>query len=82
MEEQIFNRLARRLANSVGLISADLERKYSIERLKALEATLFEGRVNPTNAEACLNLIEKCFRAMRCPKDCKVELATFLLKKG
>lgn len=63
-------------------MSADLEKRFNIERLKALEATIFEGTMNPANAEAWLNLIEKCFRVIRCPEDRRVELATFLLQKG
>jgi len=50
--------------------------------LKALGATIFEGTVDPAEAEAWLNLLEKCYRVMRCPNDRKVELAVFLLQKG
>ncbi|KAA0042457.1 reverse transcriptase [Cucumis melo var. makuwa] len=58
------------------------EKKYGIDRLKALGATTFAGTTNPTDAEACLTLIEKCFRVTRCPEDRKVELASFLLQNG
>ncbi|KAA0060484.1 Gag protease polyprotein-like protein [Cucumis melo var. makuwa] len=61
---------------------SDPEKKYGIERLKALGATTFAGTTNPADAEAWLTLIEKCFRVTRCPEDRKVELAAFLLQNG
>jgi len=82
VEEQLFTRIAQRLAASIGSVESDPEKKYSIERLKALGATTFEGTVDPVEAEAWLNLLEKCYRVMRCPEDRKVELAVFLLQKG
>lgn len=42
----------------------------------------FEGTTDPTDAEAWLNLIEKCFMVMHCLEDRKLELVTFLLQKG
>lgn len=50
MEE--FTRIAQRLATSVGIVFVDLEKKYEIERLKALGATTFEGTTDPADAEA------------------------------
>ncbi|KAA0063973.1 uncharacterized protein E5676_scaffold1415G00310 [Cucumis melo var. makuwa] len=61
---------------------SDLEKKFGIERLKALGVATFAGTTNPADAEAWLNLIEKCFRVMRCLEDRKVELAAFLLQNG
>ncbi|TYK15233.1 uncharacterized protein E5676_scaffold892G00030 [Cucumis melo var. makuwa] len=61
---------------------SDPKKKYGIERLKALGATTFAGTTNPTDVEAWLTLIEKCFRVTRCPEDRKVELAAFLLQNG
>lgn len=46
---------------------------------KALGATTFEGATDPADAEAWLELIEKCFRVIWCLEDCKVELAAFLI---
>ena len=65
VEEQLFTRIAQRLAASIGLVESNPEKKYSIERLKALGATTFEGTVDPVEAEAWLNLLEKCYRVMR-----------------
>lgn len=59
MEKQIFTKIAQRLATSVGVVQVDPEKKYGIERLKALGATAFEGTTEPMEAEAWLNLIEK-----------------------
>ncbi|WP_217833179.1 hypothetical protein, partial [Picosynechococcus sp. PCC 7002] len=52
VEEQLFTRIAQRLAASIGSVESDPEKKYSIERLKALGATTFEGTVDPVEAEA------------------------------
>ena len=82
VEEQIFTRIAERLAASIGLVQSDPEKRYGSESLKVLCATTFEGTVDPAEAEAWLNLLEKCYRVMRCPNDRKVELAVFLLQKG
>ncbi|XP_038896416.1 uncharacterized protein LOC120084680 [Benincasa hispida] len=82
MEDRVFDRITQRLAASVGSIQNDPEKKFGIERLKALGATTFDGTTDPLDAEIWLGLIEKCFKVMRCPEDCKVELATFLLQKG
>ena len=81
MEKCIFNMIAQRLVDSVGSAQPDLEKKYGIERMKALGATPFKGIVVPAEVEAWLSLIEKCFGVICCSKDRKVELATFLLQK-
>ncbi|XP_050941530.1 uncharacterized protein LOC127149710 [Cucumis melo] len=82
VEEQLLDRLAQRLILGIWSTQSDPEKKYGIERLKALGATTFAGTTNPADAEAWLTLIEKCFRVTRCPEDRKVELAAFLLQNG
>ena len=57
VEEQIFTRIAERLATSIRSVESDPKKKYSIERLKALGATTFEGTLDPAEAEAWLNLL-------------------------
>ncbi|KAA0059542.1 uncharacterized protein E5676_scaffold1193G00460 [Cucumis melo var. makuwa] len=60
---------------------SDSEKAYGMERLKKLRATVFEGSTDPADAENWLNMLEKCFDMMNCPKERKVRLATFLLQK-
>ena len=79
MEEQIFNRIAQRLAASVESAQGDPEKKSMIKRFKALGAQVCEGTTNPSDAEVWLNQVEKCFRVMRCPENRKLELITFML---
>ena len=55
------------------------KKKYSKEILKALGATIFEGTVDPAEAEAWLNLLEKCYRVMRCPDDRKENCQCFFV---
>ncbi|TYK02787.1 RVT_1 domain-containing protein/zf-CCHC domain-containing protein/RVP_2 domain-containing protein [Cucumis melo var. makuwa] len=55
--------------------------RVQIERSKKLGATVFEGSTDPADAEDWLNMLEKCFDVMYCPKERKVRLATFLLQK-
>lgn len=74
-------KIAQRLIANVRSMSANPKKKYSIERLKALGATSFEGTTDLADTEAWLNQIEKCFRVMRCLDDRKIELAAFLLQK-
>ncbi|XP_038890030.1 uncharacterized protein LOC120079741 [Benincasa hispida] len=81
LEDVVFYRIVQRLAASVGLVRANLEKKYDIERFKALGAVTFEGTTDPTEAELWLDVVEKCFNVMSCPEDRKVGLATFLLQK-
>ena len=73
IEDQMFTRVAQRLIDTVSSTQTDPEKKYGIERLKALGATSFEGTTDPADAEVWLKQIEKCFRVMRCPEDRKVE---------
>ncbi|TYK11725.1 uncharacterized protein E5676_scaffold304G00370 [Cucumis melo var. makuwa] len=60
---------------------SDPEKMYGIERLKKLGATVFEGSTDLADADAWLNMLEKCFDVMSCPQERKVRLATFLLQK-
>ncbi|KAA0036813.1 DNA/RNA polymerases superfamily protein [Cucumis melo var. makuwa] len=80
VEEQLLDRLAQRLVSGIRSAQSDPEKKYGFERLKALGATTFAGTTNPTDVEAWLTLIEKCFRVTRYLEDRKVELAAFLLQ--
>ncbi|TYK04693.1 uncharacterized protein E5676_scaffold676G00130 [Cucumis melo var. makuwa] len=48
---------------------SDLEKAYEIERLKKLEAIMFEGSTDPADAEEWLNMLKKCFGLMDYPKE-------------
>ncbi|XP_038887090.1 uncharacterized protein LOC120077268 [Benincasa hispida] len=82
LKDIVLDKIAQRLATSVGSVRADIEKKYGIERFKALGAVTFEGTANPAEAELWLDVVEKCFNIMNCPEERKVGLATFLLQKG
>lgn len=56
--------------------------RFTHHLAEGLGAIVFEGTTDPTSAEALMNLIEKYFRAMGCPKDRKVTAVIFLLQKG
>ena len=58
------------------------EKKFGIERLKALGAITFDGTMDPTDAKRWPNLMEKCFMVMDCLEEIKVKLAIFLLEVG
>ncbi|KAL0534528.1 hypothetical protein IC582_028819 [Cucumis melo] len=79
------NECFARTAQEIGRLEraklSDPEKAYGIKRLKKLEATLFKGSTDPTDAEEWLNMLEKCFDVMNCPEERKVRLATFLLQK-
>ncbi|TYK02477.1 uncharacterized protein E5676_scaffold1738G001060 [Cucumis melo var. makuwa] len=60
---------------------SDPKKAYGIKWLKKLGATVFEGSTDPADIEDWLNMLEKCFDVMNCPKERKVRLATFLLRK-
>ena len=55
MEEQLFSRIAQRLAASMESVQGDPEKKFEIERFKSLGAQVFEGTTDPAGAEAWLN---------------------------
>lgn len=57
----------------------DLEKKYDVEQLKTLSAQVFEGLIDPTDVEAWLSILEKCFDVMDCLEEMKVRLTTSLL---
>ena len=81
MEEQLFSRIAQRLVTSMETVQGDPEKKFGIERFKALGAQVFEGTTDPAEAEAWLNEVENFFRVMHCPEDRKLDLVTFMLQK-
>lgn len=62
-------------------IQTKSNKKHSIERLKSLGVTVFEGSTDPANAKAWLNLLEKCYDVMDYLEERKIKLVTFLLKK-
>lgn len=47
---------------SLGIVQVKSDKKQNIERLKSLDASVFEGSTDPADAEAWLNLLEKCFK--------------------
>ena len=53
----------------IGSTPGNPERKYGIERLKNLGATIFEGLTIPTNVESWLVIVKKCFKVMRYPRE-------------
>lgn len=59
----------------------DTEKKYGIERLKALGAIVFEGSTNLTDAKAWLNLVEKFFRVMIFLRRDKLDTLDFYYRK-
>ncbi|KAA0062255.1 putative Retrotransposon protein [Cucumis melo var. makuwa] len=76
-----FARTTQEIGRSDRAEPRDPEKAYRIERLKKLGATVFEGSTDSADAENWLNMLEKCFDVMNCPKERKVRLATFLLQK-
>ncbi|TYK29666.1 uncharacterized protein E5676_scaffold64G00090 [Cucumis melo var. makuwa] len=50
---------------------SDPKKAYGIERLKKLGAIVFQGSTDPADAEGWLNMLEKCFDVMNCPKERK-----------
>ncbi|XP_038887101.1 uncharacterized protein LOC120077283 [Benincasa hispida] len=53
----------------------------SKQKQETLGAPTFEGTTNPIDAKSLFVTVEKSFRVMRCPKDRKVALATFLFQQ-
>ncbi|XP_038882393.1 uncharacterized protein LOC120073661 [Benincasa hispida] len=81
LEDVVFDKIEQRLVASMGSARADSEKKYGIERFKALGAVTFEGTTDPAEVELWLDVVEKCFNVMSCLEDRKMGLATFLLQK-
>lgn len=73
----MFNRFAQRVPDHFMPTNPTLDKRFNIERLKALGATTFKGTTHPADLEKWLSLIEKGFKSA--PKRKKVKLATFLL---
>lgn len=76
----MFNHFSRRVDDHLMPTNSNLDKRFSIERLKPLGATTFEGTTDPVDVEKWLNLIEKCFGVMNYPEERKVKLTTFLLQ--
>ncbi|KAA0047014.1 hypothetical protein E5676_scaffold68G00730 [Cucumis melo var. makuwa] len=68
VEESMFDRFAQRLTDHFMPIPSTVDKRFGIERLKALGAMTFEGKTNLADANKCLSLVEKCFGVMKCPK--------------
>ncbi|KAA0067829.1 retrotransposon protein, putative, Ty3-gypsy subclass [Cucumis melo var. makuwa] len=66
-----FVRTAQEIGRPERVEPSDPKRAYGIERLKKLGATVFEGSIDPANAENWLNMLEKCFDVMNCPEERK-----------
>src|SRR5262249_17975645 len=62
---------------------ADLDRSYGatiMERFRRMWPPFFKGESDPDVAEIWIRETEKIFRAIRCPEEDKVNLATFTLQ--
>ena len=53
-----------------------------MERFKRMTPPSFKGESDPLMAESWLRETEKIFRAIRCPDEDKVTLATYMLQVG
>ena len=51
-----------------------------MERFKRMTPPSFKGESDPLLAESWMREIEKIFRAIRCPDEDKVTLATYMLQ--
>ncbi|XP_038877572.1 uncharacterized protein LOC120069826 [Benincasa hispida] len=51
MEDRVLDRIVQRLVTRVGSIQTDPEKKFNVERLKALGATTFDGATDPEDVE-------------------------------
>ena len=80
VEENMFNRFAQRVVDHLMPTCSTMDKRFSIERLKALGATTFEGTTDLIDAKKWLSLIEKCFRVWIVPRKkeccCKAMLKT------
>ena len=77
MKENLFDRVAQRMLDA---LASNSEKKFNIERLKALRATHFEGTTNRADVKRWLSLVEKCLRVMECHEEKRVKLTIFLLQ--
>uniref|UniRef100_A0A9I9E7K2 Retrotransposon protein n=1 Tax=Cucumis melo TaxID=3656 RepID=A0A9I9E7K2_CUCME len=69
-----FARTAQEIGRPESAEPSDPEKAYGIERLKKLEAIVFEGFIDPADVENWLNMLEKCSDVMNCPEERKVEI--------
>ncbi|KAA0032974.1 uncharacterized protein E5676_scaffold482G00290 [Cucumis melo var. makuwa] len=76
-----FARTAQEIGRPDRAEPSDPEKAYVIERLKKLEATVFEDSTDPVDVKNWLNMLENCFDVMNFPEERKVRLAIFLLQK-
>lgn len=53
-DEQSYQETFQNFMESMETIQIKSDKKYSIERLKTLGATVFEGSLDPADAKACL----------------------------
>ncbi|KAA0041494.1 DNA/RNA polymerases superfamily protein [Cucumis melo var. makuwa] len=66
-----FARTAQEIGRPESAEPSDPEKAYGIERLKKLEAIVFEGFIDPADVENWLNMLEKCSDVMNCPEERK-----------
>lgn len=52
----------------------------AIKQFKELKPPIFKGTTDPLEAEVWITQVENIFRAMECPEEQKVVLATFVLE--
>ncbi|KAA0039561.1 hypothetical protein E5676_scaffold775G00680 [Cucumis melo var. makuwa] len=79
-EKSMFDRFGQRLVDHFMPTPFIVDKRFNIERLRALGATTFEETKNLADTKKWLNLIEKYFGVMEWPEERKVKLATFLLQ--
>ena len=77
-EEAVYDKVAQQL---IDVMAQQSEKKFGIERLKALGATEFIGTIKPKEAEKWIRTLKKCFRVMQCLEQRKIDLAVFLLQE-
>ncbi|KAA0048209.1 Gag protease polyprotein [Cucumis melo var. makuwa] len=66
-----FARTTQQIGRQERAESSDPKKAYGIKRLKKLRATVFKGSIDLADVEDWLNMLEKCFDVMNCPKDRK-----------
>ncbi|KAA0041130.1 DNA/RNA polymerases superfamily protein [Cucumis melo var. makuwa] len=66
-----FAKTAQEIGRPKRVEPSDPKKAYGIKRLKKLGATVFEGSTDPADIEDWLNMLEKCFDVMNCPKEPK-----------
>lgn len=59
-------------------LSREPEKKFGIERLKALAAQEFTEKIELEQAEKWIRTLEKSFRVVQCAEESKVEFTVLL----